>query len=294
MPAVFLVGAEIAMNRNRVIAVFAVAWGAALLLSWFIYRQATKPTSRDVVRVVAAARELPVGRKLAAADLKLVEIARRDLPAGALAREAEALDRALLYSVAANELLLESKITPKQGGEGLTAIIEPGKRAMTVQVNETISVAGFVQPGAKVDVIFTRLLPNGDAASATILHNVPVLAYGRNLQRPAPGSAPATGAPAGQPTVTLLVDPEQAQKLALAVQRGKIQLALRNPLDNAEEETEASYSEVLGIEEPVKETKREEPKVVLPPPPPPKPKDPREGKIIVKVFRGAKETEEIF
>jgi pilus assembly protein CpaB len=285
------------MNRNRVVLLFGVAWLAAGLLSWMIYRRATAPSSRDTVQVVAAARELPAGRRLAAADLKMAEVARKDLPAGYQARIPDVLERAVLLPLSANELVLESKLAPKQGGEGLTAIIEPGKRAVTVQVNETIGVAGFVQPGSKVDVVFTRSLPNGDSAATTILQNVTVLAFGRNLQRPSqkPGEAPPAPVSGPQATVTLLVTPEEAARLALATQRGKIQLALRNPLDTETPEAEPVYAEDLGIAEPERGPRgpalAPQPAAPLPPP---KPKDPKEGKVVVKVFRGTKVSEDIF
>jgi pilus assembly protein CpaB len=291
------------MTRERVWMMFGAAWIFAALISWVVYHQATKPSSRDVIEVAGAAHEVPAGQKIVDADLKIIEIARKDLPAGAILHRADAEGRAVLFKLEANEPVLESKLAPKLGGEGLPAMIEPGKRAVSVQVNETIGVAGFVQPGSKVDVLFTRSLQNGDAAATTILQNVAVLAYGRNLQRPTAASdakqAPITGQGV---TVTLLVTEDDAQRLALALQRGKIQLALRNPMDSEEVETTAVYADDLGIAEPVKNVPRPQvvevpvpaPKPVTAPLPPPKPKDPKEGKVVIKVFRGNKATEDIF
>ncbi len=287
------------MTRQRVWMMFGIAWLFAALVSWMVYH--TKPSSRDAVQVAGAAREVPVGQRIVDADLKIVEIARKDVPAGAILHREDAVGRAVLFKLEANEPVLESKLAPKLGGEGLTAMIEPGKRAVSVQVNETIGVAGFVQPGSKVDVLFTRSLQNGDAAATTILQNVAVLAYGRNLQHPTPASD------AKQPvitpqgvTVTLLVTQEEAERLTLAVQRGKIQLALRNPLDNEEVETTAVYADDLGIAEPQRNIRPQVVEVVAPKPVvvapllPSRPKDPNEGKIVIKVFRGNKATEDIF
>jgi pilus assembly protein CpaB len=279
---------------------FGICWLFAALISWAVYRQATAPSSRDAVQVAGAAREVPVGQKLVEADLKIIEIARKDLPSGAILHREDAVGRAVLFKLEANEPVLDSKLAPKLGGEGLTAMIEPGKRAVSVQVNETIGVAGFVQPGSKVDVLFTRSLQNGDAAATTILQNVAVLAYGRNLQRPTAASdAKQPPQITGQGvTVTLLVTQEEAERVALAVQRGKIQLALRNPLDSKQEEQTAVYADDLGISEPVRNVPR--PPVVEAPKPvavvvaPPKPKDPREGRVVIKVFRGNKASEDIF
>ncbi len=289
------------MTRERVWMMFGVAWLFAGLVSWMVYRSATSPSSRDVIQVAAAARAIPAGQRIVDADLKIAEVARKDLPAGAILHRTDAVGRAVLFQLEANEPVLESKLAPKQGGEGLTAMIEPGKRAVSVQVNETIGVAGFVQPGSKVDVLFTRSLQNGDAAATTILQNVSVLAYGRNLQRTATGDAKqqAQPAPGQSVTVTLLVTQEEAERVALAVQRGKIQLALRNPLDDKEEETTAVYADDLGIAEPERNVRPQvievaKPVAVAGPAAPLKPKDPREGKVVIKVFRGNKASEDIF
>jgi pilus assembly protein CpaB len=291
------------MTRERVWMMFGVAWLFAGLVSWIVYRQITHPSSRDVIQVAGAARPVPVGQKIVDADLKIMEVARKDLPAGAILHRSEAVGRAVLFQLEANEPILDSKLAQREGGEGLTAMIEPGKRAVSVQANETIGVAGFVQPGSKVDVLFTRSLQNGDAATTTILQNVAVLAYGRNLQRPTAASdAKQPAQISGQGvTVTLLVTQEEAERVALAVQRGKIQLALRNPMDNKQVEQTAVYADDLGIAEPVKNVPRPQvvevaakPVIVAAPLLPAKPKDPKEGKVVIKVFRGNKASEEIF
>src|SRR5207248_991942 len=128
--------------------------------------------------------------------------------------------------------------------------IDRGSRAISVQVNEISGVSGFVRPGTRVDVLFTRVFPNGDAATTTILQNVKVVAYGRQLDP----SAKIDPRDTSRPTVaTLVVSQEQGEKLVLAEQRGRIQLALRNGLDD--ETTESSglvHSIDLGIDEPVK------------------------------------------
>jgi Flp pilus assembly protein CpaB len=170
------------MQRHRILVFFAVAWVSALVLSWWVYRKATAPAQREWVRVVAATRDVSIGRRLAAPDLKLVEVERKDLPQGAYTKISDVVDRAVVSPVMASELVLERKLAPKGGGEGLTALIEPGMRAVAVQVNDMSGVAGFVQPGTRVDVLFVRMLSNGDAASTTILQNVKVIAYGKQLE----------------------------------------------------------------------------------------------------------------
>jgi pilus assembly protein CpaB len=282
------------MQRHQVLIAFGIAWLSALGLSWWLYRTSTAPQQRDVVRIVAAAKDLPTGKRLESSDLKLIAIDRKDLPKGAFLKVADILDRATSVPIAGSEPVLNAKLAGKGSGEGITALIEPGMRAVSVQVNEISGVSGFIQPGTRVDVLFTRVFSNGDAATATILQNVKVIAYGRQLD------AAKLDARDPKPTVaTLLVTQDQAEKLVLAEQRGKIQLALRNMLDaNINEPTDPIQSGDLGIEEP-RRVQTVAPRPAPPPPPPPLPAkaDPKstgDGSVRVRIYRGDKVTEEAF
>ena len=107
-------------------------------------------------------------------------------------------------------------------------MIPPGLRAVSVRVNEVIGVAGYVLPGTRVDVVAT-VSPTGNGADMTskvILTNVQVLAAGTKIDRETDKNKPMPVS-----VVTLLVNPEEAERLTLASTEGKIQLALRNPLD---------------------------------------------------------------
>jgi pilus assembly protein CpaB len=98
-------------------------------------------------------------------------------------------------------------------------------RAVSVRVNDVVSVAGFVQPGTRVDVLATGGEGGGGRQTTTVLENVAVIAVGKSLDRSASTEAQTA------PVITLLVSPDDAQKLALVSQEGRIQLSLRNPLD---------------------------------------------------------------
>jgi len=285
------------MQRHRVLVAFGIAWLSALVLSWWVYRTSTAPQARDVVRVVAAAKDLPVGKRIEAADLKLIAIDRKDLPKNAFQKTADIVDRSLAVAMSTSEVVLSNKLTGRGSGEGLTALIEPGTRAVSVQVNEISGVSGFIQPGTRVDVLFTRIFSNGDAATTTILQNVRVIAYGRQLD-----PAAKLDARDPKPTVaTLLVSQEQAERLVLAEQRGRIQLALRNTLDDEIIGPVAPVqSSDLGIDDP----RRPKPVAPVPvrpiaPPPPPPPvvkveKPVPEKEVKVRIYRGDKVTEEAF
>lgn len=283
---------------------FAVAWITALGLSWWVYRRSAAPEQKAVVRVLAAAKPLPLGHKLAAADLKLITLEQNDVPQGSFQKFEEVADRALIAPVTAGDLILAARLTAKDGGEGLTAVIEPGMRAVAVQVNEVSSVAGFIQPGTRVDVLYTRAFTDGGSATRTLLQNIKVIALGRQIN-PAPPAGETQAAAAARDAraatvATLMVTQQEAEMLTLAMQRGKIQLALRNPLDSQiSESPEPTMAEDLGINEPVRQTAR---------PAAPKPSEeeqamklsrpgarrPAPDEVVVKVFRGNKLTEETF
>ena len=124
-----------------------------------------------------------------------------------------------------NEPILDSKLSSKGGG--LSLLIEPSMRASSIEVDKVSGVSGFVLPGDRVDVILTVKRPGSaqDAVAKTILQNIEVLAAGEKTQQK--GDKVIT-----VQAVTLLVDPEGAQDLALARSEGKLHLALRNPTDD--------------------------------------------------------------
>src|SRR5213594_2044508 len=279
------------MQRHRVLVAFGIAWMTALLLSWWVYKKTTAPQLRDLITVAAAAHDLAIGRRIQADDLKLVTLDRKDLPRGVFVKTSDVVDRAVAVPIFAGEIVLNGKLAAKGSGEGLTALIEPGMRAVSVQVNEISGVSGFIQPGTRVDVLFTRTFSNGDAATTTILQNIKVLAYGRQLDP----SAKVDQRDTNRPTVaTLLVTQEEAQKVVLAQQRGRIQLVLRNGLDDKVDEfTDPVASIDLGIEEPRKPPQPVPVRPIPPPEPPLRPNPSKAAKAdddthTVRIYRGEK------
>ncbi|MGD8728144.1 MAG: Flp pilus assembly protein CpaB, partial [Gemmatimonadota bacterium] len=132
-----------------------------------------------------------------------------------------------------NEPLLGSKLADKDAGGGLSITIPEGMRAVSVEVDQVIGVAGFVLPGTRVDVLVT-IMPGTDRRQMTtriILQNVRALAADQRYQQDIEGE------PQYVTVVTLLVTPEDAESLTLAATEGRIQLALRNTLDSDEVES---------------------------------------------------------
>src|SRR6201995_1958796 len=218
------------MNQNRMIVGLAIALVVAFVLSTFVYKQfqkasAVKPV--DTEHVVVAASAMPLGTRVDASNLKLISWPAGQSVAGMFNSIDQAANRALITPVAANEMILDSKLAPKEAGAGLPAVIPEGMRAMSVAVNDVVGVAGFVTPGTKVDVLVTGKLvgqnhTEDDTITRTILENISVLAAGQKIEQDREGK------PQTVPVITLLVSPEDAARLAMASTQGKIQLALRN------------------------------------------------------------------
>jgi pilus assembly protein CpaB len=220
------------MARMRVFIVFALAIGVGSVFAFATYNYVQNAPKGgqavDTVPVVVAAADLELGAELAADDVRVIEWPAGSAPAAAISNPEEVIGRGLIMPVVQNEPILPMKLASKEAGAGLPPVIPPGYRAVSVRVNEVIGVAGYVLPGTHVDVVVT-LSPTstqGDTTSKVILPNVQVLAAGTKIDRETDKDKPMPVS-----VVTLLVDPEQAERLTLAASEGKIQLALRNPLD---------------------------------------------------------------
>lgn len=215
------------MDRQRVVMIFGVALLCATGLTWFLFAQTKAPRQEKRVLIMAAARDLPLGTLVKKSDLRPISVLDRDLPRGALREDREAVNRVTLYPVTRNEPITGVKLSSVTAVEGIPSTIEPGYRAVSVPVTDVSGVAGLVQPGSRVDVIFTKPGSMAEAITSTILQNVKVLSVGRLTQA---GQTVDPKAPK-MPVATLVVTPEEAQKLELAKNQGKVSLALRNPLD---------------------------------------------------------------
>lgn len=199
-----------------------------------------------LVPVVIARSELAVGAALDPRQLDSVRWPKANLPAGT-SPDAQALaGRVLRRPLAAGEPILESALLPAGAPGGLPAVIEPNHRAVSVKVDEVIGVAGFVKPGARVDILTTLRRNEGrseNARSRVILQNVAVLAVDQQMQTASDGKPEVVN------VVTVSVDPDQSQRLVLGAHEGKLQLALRNPADTEVVPLRSvSASDVLGVQ----------------------------------------------
>src|SRR5688572_30993963 len=224
-------------NRFFAVLVIAILAGGSLAYGTYNFMQ-SQPGPQTVAAptqpVVVASADLSLGTAIKKEDLTVMQFPQGGAPEGSFSQPAELLGRGLIVPVVKNEPILTAKLASKEAGAGLPPVIPEGMRAVSVRVNEVIGVAGYVLPGTRVDVVATAS-PNSERADMTsklILSNVQVLTAGTRMEQDQ-----EKGKPMQVTVVTLLVNPEQSERLALASTEGKIQLALRNPMDQTSPET---------------------------------------------------------
>jgi pilus assembly protein CpaB len=185
----------------------------------------------STVQVVVAATDLPVGVNLSAKDLTTLDWFGDTLPTGAFTKPEAVVGRPVLYPLAAKQPVLERDLGVLGAGVGLAGKIPAGMRATAVKSNEISGVAGFLYPGSHVDVLVTFTPPGGNMPmTKTVLQNVQVLTAGQTIE-PDP-----QGRPHSVNVVTVLVNPEDSQRLQLASSQGNIQFVLRSGADQKQAE----------------------------------------------------------
>lgn len=234
------------MNRNRMLVFAVVAIAFSAVVAFVAYRMLRNrlASAESSVQIVVAVEKLALGARITEQQVRLAAWPASVPLEGSFLDPKQVVGRGVVVAMATNEPVLESKLAPEESGGGLTTIIPDGMRAVSVKVDDVTGVAGFVVPGTRVDVI--AIGSPGDKSdeevSKVFLENIEALAAGQNVERDAQGK-PLKNVQ----SVTLLVTPDDAQKLALASTKGRIRLALRNPLDREQTNPSAvNRSEIYG------------------------------------------------
>src|SRR6266852_1410045 len=193
---------------------------------FFNKRMRLSATQHALIRIVAANSDLPSGVTLGNKDITTIEWPSALPLPGSFTKVEDVVGRPLIYPLGAKEPVLKRDLGVEGSGIGLSAKIPAGMRATAVRSNEIVGVAGFLYPGSHVDVLATYNLP-GTAGSLTqtVLQDVEVLTAGQTIE-PDPH-----GKPEQVNVVTLLLSPDDSQKLQLASTQGTIQFVLRNGTD---------------------------------------------------------------
>jgi len=226
-------------NKRLIIALLAaITFGLIAAVSVKQYLLSAKTFENSLNDVVVAKVDIPVGSRIIAEQLAVAQFPANVTPEGAIPVIDERLiGRVVVASLSPRDPVTEAKLAPVGAAGGLSSMIPEGYRAMTVAVNEVVGVSGFIMPGTLVDIVVVIAPPKGSASDETIskivLQNIKVLASGQNIDKPKNDREVERSIRA----VTLQVTPEQAEKLALASSEGKLQLVMRNSVDQADEQT---------------------------------------------------------
>lgn len=237
-------------NKRLIIAVLAaITFGliAAVSVKQYLLSAQTFNRTNDVV---VAKVEIPVGSRIIAEQLTVAQFPMDVTPEGAIAKVDESLiGRVAITSIAPRDPVTENKLAPVGAAGGLSSVIPEGFRAMTVKVDDVVGVSGFIMPGTLVDIVVVIQPPKGsgneEMISKIVLQNIKVLASGQNIDKPKNDRDVERSIRA----VTLQVTPEQAEKLALASSEGKLQLVMRNSVDQADEQTSGANKKSLLLGE---------------------------------------------
>jgi pilus assembly protein CpaB len=222
--------------------------------------------AKDLGNVVVAKQEIPLGAKITIEQLALAQIPNGSVPVGAFKKIDEVVGRVAITPIGVRETITGMKLAPEGTGGGLSAVIPEGYRAMTVKVDDVVGISGFVMPGSYVDVVAV-ITPQAQGEttgpiSKIVLQHIKVLASGAKIDSPENQREPSK-----VNAVTLMVTPEEAEKLVLATNEGKLQLVMRNYRDDENTDTRgASKSTLLSGESvkpepaPPSQAKSDEPK----------------------------------
>ena len=285
-------------NKRLIIALAgAVLCGVLGVMLVTRYLANVQAYTRDLGNVVVAKVAIPLGEKITAEQLTLAQIPNGSAPEKAFRKIDEVVGRVVITPIGVREPVTDLKLAPQGVEGGLSAVIPEGYRAMTVKVDDVVGVSGFLMPGSYVDVVavIVPLSAQSDQSqgpiSKIVLQHIKVLASGPKLDSPENQREP-TNAKA----VTLQVTPEQAEKLVLAANEGKLQLVMRNFSDLQDSQTKGANKHSLlndnsGADVP-KTEKPEPPKAVKSRPAAPKRvavSIPKEDKPVVPAPRNSVE-----
>ena len=282
------------MSRTtRTFLVITIAVALASAASFGVYRAIQGIPVREVpvahYSVVVAKDDLPIGALVTKEDLKLVPWPSSDPLLGGFDSVDKVVNRGLVAPVLKNEPLSESKLAPIEAGAGLPPTIPAGMRAISVKVNEVIGVAGFTVPGSRVDVL-AMVRQNDVSMARIVVTNVQVLTSGTKYDQEQPKK---DGKPIKTTVVTLAVNPNDAERIALAASNGQIVLALRNPLDmNPTQTPGIRMAELMSAAAPAPAKAPAPRKVAVAPSAPPPPVVQAPAIYRVEAIRASKRSEE--
>jgi pilus assembly protein CpaB len=210
--------------RNSFVILMALAFGI-IAATWSLF--SAKADQEDLKPIVVAVEDILPGVPITASQLRTAPWPLKLVPAGTFEKTELVVGRVARQSITTNEPILDARLASRDAKGGLSSLIAPGKRAISVRVDEVIGVAGFALPGSFVDVMVSARDASSAPFSKIVLSRVKVVASEQDT----------TGDPS-QPkvvrAVTLELSPGNAEKLDLARNIGSLSLVLRNEVDTSE------------------------------------------------------------
>lgn len=220
------------------------AGGAAAYLIHSYVKTNMKAATPALVKVAVAAMNLDLATTLQSDHIQMVPWPEALVGPDAIRDPAAVVGRVLTNRMVKGQLILDSMLATRESGKGLAALIPPTMRAVAVAVDDVVGVAGFIHPEDRVDVIATLAAGRRDqpeTMSKVILQNIEVLTVGKEIEV----KDSARNKPMPVTVATLLVSPEDSEKLALAANQGKLLLSLRGRSDRERPATPGMVASIL-------------------------------------------------
>jgi len=233
------------MQNRRILLSLIIASAIGLVALFIASIMVKEDDTSKAALVVASSEKITLGTPISESQLKLIRLPKGAAPVGVKDTVESLVGRVPKVEIAPGEIILESMLYSPNSSAGLAFAISPGKRAMSMNVNEVTEVAGFVSPGAYVDVLFSSKDDSGRFSSRIIMQRILVLAVAQDR----------TGSDEAKPklatSVTLEVTPQQAEVLDAARMAGSISLVLRNQTEGSgveQSDTQTQTTTESGVE----------------------------------------------
>ena len=245
------------MKNNKIIAIILAGAGVFGFLALMSLNKGSKNVAAENLNEIVVAKvEVPLGTQLNPEQLQKVQYPKAITPELSFQKTEDLVGRVTINALGAREPITEFRLAPKGSLPGLAALVPEGYRATTIRVDDEAGVAGLLSPGMLVDVISIVRMDKGGHASTTakvVLQNIKVLATGQNIATPKEQVTPEN-----VKTITLLVTPQEAEKLVMSSYDTKLRLIVRSFTDQNPVETPGAKAQSLMANDPVQD---------VPPPP---------------------------
>jgi pilus assembly protein CpaB len=232
------------VKNNKIIAIILAGAGLfGFLALMSLNKGAKNVVAENLNEIVVAKVEVPLGTQLNPEQLAKVQYPKAITPELSFQKPEDLVGRVTINAIGAREPITEFRLAPKGSLPGIGALVPDGYRAATVRVDDEAGVAGLLSPGMLVDVISIVRVANGNRSNTiakVVLQNIKVLATGQNIATPKEQVTPEN-----VKSVTLIVTPQEAEKLVMSSYDTKLRLIVRSFTDQNSIETPGAKAQTL-------------------------------------------------